>query len=127
MEQLLLHLLGDYITQTDKMATKKTTEWKWAISHAAVYTLPFVLLTHSAPALAVIFGTHAVIDRFRLARFVVWFKNKTTAWNDPLMLWDNCKATGYPSQVPAWLSVWLLIIADNTLHLCVNYGAIRWL
>ena len=127
MEQLLLHLVGDYITQTDKMATHKTVSWDWAISHAAVYSIPFILLTQSPLALAVIFGTHAVIDRFRLARYVVWLKNKATSGSNPNMLWENCKATGYPSETPVWLAVWLLIIADNTIHLVLNWAAIRWL
>ncbi len=33
-------------------------------------------------------------------------------------------ATGYPSATPAWLAVWLLIIADNTLHLLINHYAL---
>jgi hypothetical protein len=32
-------------------------------------------------------------------------------------------ATGYQDDVPAWLSVWLLIIVDNEIHLACN-GAI---
>lgn len=35
-------------------------------------------------------------------------------------------ATGYQDDVPAWLSVWLLIITDNTLHLICNGLAIWW-
>jgi hypothetical protein len=35
--------------------------------------------------------------------------------------------TGYPPTTPIWLSTWLLIVADNTLHLAINYAALRWL
>lgn len=31
------------------------------------------------------------------------------------------------SGLPPWLSVWLLIIADNTLHLICNGIALAWL
>ena len=78
MEQLILHLFGDYITQTDWMATRKTKRTAVAVLHAAVYTLPFILLEPSMVALSVIFATHAAIDRYRVARFVVFAKNWTT-------------------------------------------------
>lgn len=45
----------------------------------------------------------------------------------PELAWANCKATGYPSEVPPWLSVWLLIIADNVMHVLINGAALRWL
>jgi hypothetical protein len=41
--------------------------------------------------------------------------------------WDNCKDTGYPADVPPWLAVWLLIAADQTLHLVCNFLAIKFL
>ena len=117
-DQILAHLVGDYILQSHWMATEKTKRSLAAAIHAACYTAPFILLTLSPLALAYIAGTHFVIDRFRLARFVVWAKNGCTG---------PVTATGYPEAVPAWLSVWLLIIADNTLHLLCNGVAIKFL
>ncbi len=41
--------------------------------------------------------------------------------------WATCAKTGYPdalSEGMPWLAVWLLIIADNTLHLVCN--ALAW-
>lgn len=122
-EQFLLHLIGDYITQTHWMATEKTKRNLAAAIHALVYSLPFLLIASSA-AFAVILVTHYMIDRYRLARYVVFAKNWMT---DRSMKWADCSATGYRPEVPAWLSVWLLIAADNTLHLVINYAAIRWL
>jgi hypothetical protein len=84
--------------------------------------LPFLLLG-GARAFLVIWSTHFLIDRFRLARFVVFAKN-FLGW--PWPKWADCSATGYPSARPAWLAVWLLIAADNTLHLGINYAALRW-
>lgn len=124
MEQLLLHLIGDYLTQTDWMAQEKTKRNLAAGAHAVVYSVPFLLLSPSLAAFAVILVTHYLIDRYRLARFVVYVKNWAT---NPALRWEACKATGYPEATPAWLAVWLMIIADNTMHLCINYAALRWL
>lgn len=124
MEQLLIHLFGDYITQTNWMANNKTKS-KWpALAHAFVYTLPFMLLTLSPVALTVICVTHFYIDHYRLARFVVFAKNWIT---EPGLKWADCSGTGYPSATPAWLAVWLLIIADNAMHLIINYFALKYL
>jgi len=124
MEQLLLHLIGDYLTQTNWMANNKTKSWWPAFLHAFIYTLPFFLLTHSALALFVIFSTHFLIDHFRLARYVVFFKNWIT---EPKLKWKDCSTTGYPEATPPFIAVWLLIIADNVIHICINYSALRWL
>ena len=45
MEQLLAHLVGDYIFQSHDMAVNKTKNSYWALYHATTYTLPFLLLT----------------------------------------------------------------------------------
>jgi hypothetical protein len=124
VEQLLIHLWGDYITQTDWMAQNKTKRNLAAFLHATVYTLPFLLLTNSFNALFVIGSTHYLIDRYRLARYVIYVKNLAT---NPSLLWADCCGTGYNNNAPAWLATWLLIIADNTLHLTINYLAISYL
>ena len=119
--QIVAHLVGDYILQSHWMATEKTKRSLAALAHAVTYCLPFILLTRSIGALTVIVGTHFLIDRFRLARFVVWAKNGYALSGLPVT------ATGYREDVPAWLSVWLLIIADNTLHLLCNGVALAYL
>ena len=124
MIQIILHLIGDYLTQTDWMAKNKTKSSAAAGAHAVVYALPFLMLSPSAPAFAVILLTHFVIDRYRLARFVVFAKNWTTNRN---LAWADCSATGYHKDDPAWLTVWLLIAADNTLHLTINWLALSYL
>jgi hypothetical protein len=123
MEQTLLHLWGDYITQTDWMAQEKTKRNLAAFVHALVYSLPFFLIT-SLQAVLIIGITHYFIDRYRLARYVVFAKNWITNRN---LAWADCNATGYHKDTPAWLAFWLLIIADNTLHLTINYFAISTL
>lgn len=131
MEQLLLHLIGDYVTQSDWMAQNKRRSTYAAAVHASFYGLPFLFIG-SLPAVSVIMWTHFFIDRFAMARYLVFAKNfivfhdfSSEAW--PWPKWEDCKTTGYPSTSPPWLSVWLMIIADNTLHMCINYAALRWL
>ena len=142
------------------MALEKTKRSVAALVHATTYTLPFMCLTTSIPALALICLSHFVIDRWRLARYVCWVKNylapewidagqipthepnrvveytdgssevldykMTTLWlrNYP---WAECSGTGYHKDRPAWMTVWLMIIMDNTLHIICNGLAIRFL
>lgn len=123
---LLAHFVGDYILQTHWMATQKTSRWLPAIVHGITYTLPFLFATHSLAALLVIGLTHIVIDRFRLARHLMWFKNQF-APKDFRPERSELKTTGYPANTPQWLSVWLMIIADNTAHVVINTLAIIFL
>lgn len=125
-DQLLAHAIGDYVLQSDWMATEKTKQNLAAAVHAFTYTLPFLFLTGSAWALFVICWSHFLIDRWRLARYVVWFKNLAApaSFNPP---WEQCKATGYPPDRPPWMAVWLLIIADNILHVLCNGLALAYL
>ena len=123
MEQLLLHLIGDYITQTDWMATEKSRNTLAAFVHSIVYALPF-LLVGSEQAMVAIFAMHFLVDRFGLARFVAFAKNKIT---QPSLQWSDCHPTGYPPDMPGWLSASLLIVVDNTIHLSTNYLVLRML
>lgn len=105
MTELLCHLFGDYVFQNQWMADNKVKRWFPAIVHATVYTAMFLTVTQSIVALAIIGSTHAVIDRFRLARYwVEWFKIGIGA--------------------PDFLRVWLLIIVDNSFHLAINHAAL---
>jgi hypothetical protein len=124
--QIVAHLVGDYLIQSDRMATEKTKASFWCALHAVTYALPFLLLTRSPVALAVIVGTHFIIDRWRLARYVIWAKNGIGGSYRP---WSECSATGFPKErdhASLWLTVWLLIIVDNTMHLCCNAVALGW-
>jgi hypothetical protein len=125
-DQLVAHLVGDYVLQSDWMAQEKVKRSIAAAAHVTCYALPFLLLSPSPVALAVIVGTHFAIDRWRLARFVVWGKNLLAPASQRFP-WRECSATGYHRDRPAWLAVWLLIVADNVLHVLVNGAALRWL
>lgn len=123
----LAHAVGDYVVQSDWMAIEKTKRWFPAFIHGFTYGLPFLILTRNPLALAIIIMTHVVIDRYRLARYVIWAKNQLLqprSWAQP---WGECHKTGYSADRPEWLSVWLMIIADNTLHVGINTAVIWWI
>lgn len=125
-DQLVLHAVGDYVLQSDWMATEKTKKSLAALAHVIAYAVPFLLVTTSPLALAFIAGTHFAIDRWRLARYVCWLKNflsPRTYW----YWWSDCESTGYHKERPPWLATWLLIIADNVMHVILNGVALRWL
>lgn len=92
--------------------------------HALTYTLVFLFLTRNPIALAIIFGTHLLIDHFRLAKYPIQFKNAIGDW--PTVNFDRYNTpTGYAAETPVWMSTWLFIISDNALHLCCNFAALR--
>lgn len=138
MEPLILHLVGDYVLQSHWMAQNKAQYTHAALAHAFCYSLPFLLIG-SFSAVAVIAASHFLVDRFRLARYVVWLKN--TILMPPALRkegnyyraeeedwrWFHCRETGYPPNTPQWLAVGLLIVADNTIHLICNYAALHYL
>jgi hypothetical protein len=141
MSELLAHLAGDYLIQSDWMANQKTKTHLPAAAHAVSYAACFLPLTRNPKALAVIGGTHFVIDRWRLARHVVWAKNQLApeVYRHP---WDeHVQGTGYHREStsqglgwdmtcsaqakPAWMAVWLMIVADNSMHGLLNHWALR--
>ena len=138
------------------MVEGKRSSSAWAGFHAVTYALPFWLLQPSWAAWCVICGSHFLIDRCGLARYVIWAKNivlglwpkwlwqrlaarhpasaadsasRHAEWRSDCsqLAWTHCKATGYPPNLEPWLATFLLIIADNTLHLLANWTALRWL
>jgi hypothetical protein len=121
IRKLACHMIGDYLLQSDWMATQKTTNSKAALAHAVVYSLPFLSFKPRPVAYAGIIGTHFLIDRFRLARYAVWAKNYIAPPGQDHTL----TPTGMPEATPNWLSTWLLIITDNIIHNLINAFFLR--
>lgn len=109
MLELLCHLVGDYCLQNQWMASNKVKRSWPCLVHCLLYTLPFLLLTQDWADLAIIFSTHFLIDRFRLASY-----------------WVHWYGIGKGDNVPAFLSVWLTIIVDNTAHLAINHVVLNY-
>lgn len=40
--------------------------------------------------------------------------------------WSDCKVTGYYKERPPWMSVWLMIIADNVPEVICNAIALKY-
>ena len=125
MKELICHLIGDYLLQSDWMASEKVKRFHVALTHGLFYSLPFLFLSPTKTQILIIAVSHAVIDRWRIAKYVVYFKNfisPVSYWYK----WDECSITGYNKSRPDWLAVWLMIIADNTLHLVINHFTLAW-
>lgn len=137
---ILAHLFGDYILQNDYLANEKTKRFEPALIHAALYTLAyaglFVLLgirddSASLPgalwALGIIGVTHLFIDRYRLVKPLIWALNQIGPRSGRYS-WADAKANGgYSASKPAWMSTWLMIVVDNSIHLAINAAAIYFL
>ncbi|REB10129.1 DUF3307 domain-containing protein [Sporosarcina sp. BI001-red] len=97
------HLIGDYLLQTNWMASGKATKWAPLLTHCFVYTsvvsVAFLISTGmiSFWMVVIIFLSHIILDR---RRFVAW-------WALAIM--------GVKEGEPAWL----LIIADQVFHIIV--------
>lgn len=120
MVQLLLHLFGDYVLQTDKQALNKKKPgffgFMQCFYHCLFYSLPFLLIG-SWLAVLVIGVTHFIIDRSNLVVNLIAWKNKM----------KDKSNFGFALDRPFALSIWLMIIFDNTLHLIINYFALLYL
>jgi len=124
MNELLAHLVGDYILQNNWEAQNKTKKWLPALSHVVKYTAAFVPVTRNWKALAIIGGTHLVLDHYRVAIPLSWAKNNILVPSEEKYDYTRDNA-GYAPETPPWLSTWLMIITDNTLHMIINHVAIE--
>ncbi len=92
-DQIIIHAIGDYVLQSDWMANEKTKRHGAAAVHAIFYSFPFLLFRPSIAAWLVILVTHFFIDRYRLARYVVWAKN----FISPELWWKQAKSGQWSS------------------------------
>ena len=59
---IFCHLVGDYILQSNLIATTKGSNWYHLFVHCALYFLPFFLTFGLTWQLSVIFITHMIVD-----------------------------------------------------------------
>jgi hypothetical protein len=139
---VLAHLFGDYVFQSDWMANEKTKRFLPAFIHAVTYTFAYAILlipvwhpwtypvgvgwVFLVASLIYIGWTHYLIDRYRLVKQLIWLKNQMGPKSSRFS-WREAKSNGgYSAKTPVWMSTWLMIITDNTIHLAINVGVILW-
>lgn len=136
MEQLLLHLLGDYILQSDVMAINKKKNtvkgYLYCTLHSILYALPFLIITNYL-AVILIAVTHFVIDKTNIISYFLAFRNNVKRHNSIMevdregireVVLDkhyDISNFGFNKDRPFAISIWLNIITDNTVHLIINY------
>lgn len=115
MEQLILHLLGDYILQNDYLAMAKKNKglggFISCFTHCLLYSIPFGIYTRSWIVGILIGVSHFALDR-------------TTVVTKFLMIRNGVKDSsnfGFHPDRPKFISVWLYIITDNCFHIIGNY------
>jgi len=118
MTEFFLHMVGDYVTQNNWMANNKTSNslkgYIACFIHALIYSIPFLIIG-SISAVFIIFVTHFLIDKYRLAKYLVQIKN----W---------CfTPSGFPESTPSFIAVWILFIVDNIIHVSINYLSLLYL
>lgn len=140
---LLCHLLGDYVLgQSDWMALNKSKQTIPCLIHVLLYTSFFLILTTSWKALLFIGITHFIIDRWPIiVKRIIHLKNHLNPkFHFPGFPW--CDTTGYFDESPVntikegytgyerrpfYITIWLYIITDNTLHLICNFIALNFI
>ena len=114
----VVHRIGDYLLQNTHLAMGKRHKSHLAIIHGLIYTACFVLVPLVGSLvphimltplpiwkLAIMGGTHIVIDRFTLAQ--MW----TRLLNNQLFEPDTTKL-----KCPDWVN----IEVDQSMHLMIN-------
>lgn len=117
---IILHFVGDYVLQNEWMAANKTRHSFPALVHATIYSLPFLWICPSEYWL-ILWSTHFFIDRYRLA--VIWIQFYNFGYNrngDKKFTFNEKSNNGYNIHQPIWLTTWLAIIIDNTMHVIIN-------
>jgi hypothetical protein len=148
----LCHIIGDFWLQSDWMAMNKSKKSWNCLVHVLIYTSMFLFLTASWKALLFIGVTHFILDRwhFILKRAIWWRNHFPTGDYPPFVL---CDTTGYYDDSPYntkpfekyskehqeilvedygkprlfFITMWLYIFQDNTLHLICNLIALTLL
>ena len=109
MEQLILHLFGDYVLQNQWITNNKIQNnlkgYLISFLHAVIYSIPFLIFLTTWEAWLIILISHFFIDKYQFAKHwvkIMNFRNKN------YMVVNNG----------------IRIVIDNCFHLICNYFAI---
>ena len=128
MIQLLLHLFGDYFLQNDWLATNKGTfsrlGWFTCTLHCLLYSIPFGIYYHSLHIFLLILLSHFLVDKFSLARYITKFINWN--WERDYGVDNYSHDLGFDETRPPYITVWIHIIRDNSIHIFGNWLIINY-
>jgi hypothetical protein len=104
-------LVGDYVFQNQWISDHKTENsikgYIVCLSHAALYSLPFILITTWIGCLLIL-TSHFIIDKYQLGKL----------WRRIVNLNNSSTTELKENAIP--------IVIDNTFHLACNYLIISW-
>jgi len=145
----LCHIIGDFWLQSDWMAMNKSKKSWNCLVHVLIYTSMFLFLTASWKALLFIGVTHFILDRWHfILKRAIWWRNHFPTFD--YAPFEYCDTTGYYDDSPYnsakkdevmdkfvvtrygkprlfFITMWLYIFQDNTLHLICNLIALTFL
>lgn len=76
---ILCHLVGDYVLQSDYLATNKGKDWYLLLVHSALYCIPFIFAFGISIYVGIIFTIHVIVDALK-ARY-----NKIGIFEDQML------------------------------------------
>lgn len=130
-EMVLGHLVGDYLLQNDWMAEGKKKEkglgWLTCTVHCILYTLSVCLFMWNWDIkwVVCVFLSHFLIDKFG---FVDWYLRFVNGRSISKFL-SNKENKAYTPHIGlrAGITVFVYILADNTMHLILMFGGYKLL
>lgn len=82
-----MHFVADFVLQTDKMATKKSTDSRWLFFHCWVYSIPFAFFGIQFALITLFF--HFVTDYITSRETSYLWKKEQRHWFFTLIGFDQ--------------------------------------
>jgi hypothetical protein len=133
---MLGHFVGDYLFQSQWMATEKSYPGirghKACTIHVLLYTFAVALFTGWHPLfLLAVAAPHWLIDRWSLAKYWLRYKNGYDAFKG---VWEKAPVCAVPAPDLLERNVWkvafaapVYIMNDNTLHWVCLWFTVKYL
>jgi len=124
-QMLLGHLVGDYLLQNNFMALNKSKfslkGWFACIIHCIIYTYAVCLVMQEYNWLwiAIVFLSHFFIDKFSLA--ALYLKALKSRDLSKIIRIDKSTVLHMPDAIQAMVTIFVVIVADNTMHLLLMF------
>lgn len=87
------HLIGDYVLQSDFLASTKGKNWYHLIVHCVLYCVPFAVVFGWGWHIAMLFATHVIVDALK-ARYGVLSYTGDQAFHYIILLFLNLSEMG---------------------------------